>query len=42
MTPHEEQYPQLSEPDNGNWGIAHIVLGVVALVIVGTMLLTGA
>jgi hypothetical protein len=40
MTPHEVQFPP--PPDNGRWAVATAVLGIVAIIVVGTLLLAVA
>lgn len=43
MTPHEEQYPRCADPDVGqNQGMVPILLGVVAIGLVGVLVLTAS
>ena len=39
MTPHEEHYP--GRPDGDNWEMFPFLLGVVVIVVVGVLFLTG-
>ena len=43
MTPHEEQYPRRANPDvDENQGMVPILLGVVAIGLVGILVLTAS
>jgi hypothetical protein len=39
MTPHEEHYPRRPDPDR--WGAIPLLLGMVTIVLVGILILTG-
>jgi hypothetical protein len=41
MTTHEEHYPHRPTPDDGNrWGAVHLLLGMVAIALIGALVLT--